>query len=148
MTMPSERRRALRWGRAVLEGIRADPGVPAGLRADVDAVLATFPNDRAVATCFVEEDDSSLRGHLAAIEAAQQILVWAKCCPDLSQQTQLAAAAADRHFPQSWEMSKAPWPLPPRDWVGLYLLRDTDAETMRQELLAQGILDAVVVCTR
>ncbi|WP_144290003.1 BPSL0761 family protein [Ideonella sp. A 288] len=148
MTMPSERRRALRWTWAVLQDISNDAGVPAALGADVAAALAAFPNDRAVATCFLEEDDERLQRHLAAIEVAQEILNRARRCPDLTQQTRAAAVATDRHFPQNWEMSKAPWPMPPRDWVEFYLLQDMDAEAMRRELLERGIADKDLACER
>lgn len=98
--MPSERRRALRWGRAVLHDIANDPGVPAALAMDAANVLAAFPDDRAVATCFLEHDDQQLQRHLVAIEAAQTVLSQACRCPELSEQTRSSAAATDRHFPQ------------------------------------------------
>lgn len=148
MTMPSERRRALRLARAVLESIANDLKVPEVLAADVAEVLTEFPEDRAVATCFVEDDEVRLRRYLGAIEAAQKILVQAKCCPDLSHKTRASAAATERHFPQIWEMSKAPWPLPPHDWVEFYLLRDLDGETMRLELLQLGLPDTDLACKR
>jgi hypothetical protein len=146
--MPSERRRALRWGRAVLQKIANDPGVPAELAAEVVEVLAVFPDDRAVATCFLEQDDELLQQHLATIEASQEILAKACRSPELGDQTRFAAATTDRHFPQPWEMSKAPGQLPPRDWVELYLLRDLSVVAMRQELLQLGITDIERVCER
>ncbi len=148
MTMPSERRRALRWARAVLQDIRDDPGVPAALGADAAAVLAGFPDDRAVATCFVEEDDEHLKRYLESIEAAHDILTRAKRCPDLTEQTRIAALATDRHYPQRWEMSEPPRPIIPCNWVEFYLLRDLDAETMRLELLELGIADPDLACER
>ena len=148
MTMPSERRRALRWARATLGDIQSDPGAPAELKSDVAAVLAAFPDDRAVATCFLEQDDDNLARQLVAIEAAQEVLWHASRCPELSEQTRIASEATDRHFPQRWELSNASWTRSPRDWVELYLLRDMDAETMRQELLQLGITNIDAACAR
>jgi hypothetical protein len=148
MTMPSERRRALRWGRSTLEDICNDPAVSAELKAEAVGVLAAFPDDRAVATCFLEQDDQSLALNLAAIEAAQDIFWRTSRCPELSEQTRFAAKATDRHFPQRWELSDPPWTRSPRNWVEFYLLRDMDADTMRQELLQLGITDIDVPCAR
>jgi hypothetical protein len=148
MTMPSERRRALRWGRATLECIGNDPGTPSELKVDAISVLAAFPGDRAVATCFLEQDDECLVRQLAAIEAAQDILRRACVCEELSEQTRFAAKATDRHFPQSWELSRAPWPQSPRGWVEFYLLRNMDAATLRHECLEIGITDADAACAR
>jgi len=148
MTMPSERRRALRWGRATLEHIGNDPGASAALKADAASVLAAFPDDRAVVTCFLEQDDTSLARQVVAIAAAQDILSRACQCPELSEQTRFAAKATDRHFPRAWELSKAPWPQSPRGWVEFYLLRDMDVETLRQESLQMGIADIDTACAR
>jgi hypothetical protein len=148
MTMPSERRRALRWGRSTLEDIGIDPGVAAELKEEVDAVLAAFPDDRAIATCFLEQDDEKLARQLVALEAAQDILWRAGRCPELSERTRFAAQATDRHFPQRWELSQAPGPRSPRNWVEFYLLRDMDAETMQRELLELGITDIDAACAR
>jgi hypothetical protein len=148
MTMPSERRRALRWGRSTLEDICNDPGVSVELKSEVDAVLAAYPNDRAVATCFLEQDDEKLARQLAALEAAQDILWRSSRCPELSEKTRFAVKVTDRHFPQRWELSEEARLRPPRDWVEFYLLRDMDAETMRQELLQLGITDIDATCSR
>jgi hypothetical protein len=131
-----------------LGDIQSDPGAPAEFKSDVAAVLAAFPDDRAVATCFLEQDDDYLARQLVAIEAAQEVLRRASRCPELSEQTRIASEATDRHFPQRWELSKAGWTWSPRDWVELYLLRDMDAETMRQELLQLGITKIDAVCAR
>jgi hypothetical protein len=131
-----------------LLNITNDPGLPAELAAKVAGVAAAFPDDRAVATCFLEQDDERLQQHLATIEAAQEMLAQACRCPELSEQTRFAAATTDRHFPQPSEMSKAPGQLTPRDWVELYLLRDLCVVAMRQELLQLGITDIDRVCER
>lgn len=131
-----------------MHDIANDPGVPAALAVDAANVLAAFPEDRAVATCFLEQDEERLQRHLVAIEAAQKVLSQACRCPELSEQTRSSVVATDRHFPQCWEMSKAPWPLPPRAWVEFYLLRDLTAETMQQELQQLGIADTDRVCER
>lgn len=148
MTMPSERRRALRWARAVLEEVRNDPGLPAELRSDIASVLADFPDDRAVATCFLEEDDSRIRAHLEAIEAAHGALSWAKCHPLLTDQTRNSAAVTHRHFPQPLEMSKSAFPMPPRDWVEFYLLRDLEPGSTQRELLELGVANTHLLCDR
>ncbi|WP_414710196.1 BPSL0761 family protein [Roseateles sp.] len=46
MTQPSERRRALRWGRDTLAAIMADPGVPPGMWQEAEALMAAYPDDR------------------------------------------------------------------------------------------------------
>lgn len=131
-----------------MQVVRNDPGVPPDLAADVDDVLATFPDDRAVATCFLERDEERLQRDLAAIEAAQEVLGRARRCIDLSERTRSSVVATDRHFPQNWEMSKAPWPLSSREWVEFYLLRDLSVETMQRELLQLGFTDIDMVCAR
>jgi hypothetical protein len=148
MTMPCERRRALRWARATLKGIHNDAGASPEVKAEAGAALAAFPDDRAVATCFLEQDDDNLARHLVAIEAAQKVLWRASGCPELSEQTRIASEATDRHFPQCWELSEASWTRSPRDWVELYLLRDMDAEAMWQELLQLGITNIDAACAR
>ena len=112
MTIPSERRRALRWARATLEDIHSDPGASAEVKAEAAAVLAAFPDDRAVATCFLEQDDDNLARQLVAIEAAQEVLWRASRCPELSEQNRLASEATCcipcDHVPiRSWPLFKA-----------------------------------------
>jgi len=148
MTTPAERRRALRCARATFEGICSDPGAPAEVKAESAAVLAAFPDDRAVATCFLEQDDDDLARQLVAIEAAQEVLWRTSRSLGLSEQTRMAVEATDRHFPQRFELSKSSWTRSPRDWVEFYLLRDMDAETMRQELLRLGITNIDAACAR
>lgn len=148
MTMPSERRRALRWARSVLEAVRNDPGLPPDRRPTVVAVLDALPDDRMVATCFLEEDEARLPAHLKAIEAAQGVLSWASHHPLLTEQTRHAATVTHRHFPQPFEMSKAAVPMAPRDWVDFYLLRDLDPESMRREWMALGVSNADLLSDR
>ena len=149
MTTPAERRRALRWARSTFEAIYNDPGASAEVKADTAAVLAAFPDDRAVSTCFLEQDDDNLARHLVAIEAAQEVLWRASRSTGLSEQTRMAIEATDRHFPPRSELlSKASWPRSPRDWVEFYLLMDMDAETMRQELQRLGITNIDAACAR
>ena len=104
-----------------MESLCRDPGAPPVLRAETAAVLAAFPDDRAVVACFLEQDDESLAKQLEAIAAAQRIFRRASQCSELSEPTRFAAKATDRHFPQGWEIGTAP---APRQWVAFYLLRD------------------------
>lgn len=146
MTTPAERRRALRWARSTFEDICNDPGASAEVKAGAAAVLAAFPDDRAVATCFLEQDDDDLARHLVALEAAQEVLWRASRSPGLSEQTRMSVEATDRHFPQRFELSKESWTLSPRDWVESYLLLDMSAKTMRQELLRLGNTNIDAAC--
>ena len=149
MKTPAERRRALRWARSTFEDICNDPGASAELKAGAAAVLAAFPDDRAVATCFLEQDDDDLARQLGAIEAEQEVLWRASRSPGLSEQTRTSVEATDRHFLQRYELSKENWtPLSPRDWVEFYLLLDMNAKTMRQELLRLGITNIDAACER
>lgn len=147
MTTPAERRRALRWARSTFEDICNDPGASAEVKAGAAAVLAAFPDDRAVATYFLEQDDDELARQLVAIEAAQQVLWRASRSPGLSEQTRMSIEATDRHFPQRSELSKESW-MSPREWVEFYLLMDMNAKTMRQELLRLGITNIDAACER
>lgn len=131
-----------------MHDIGNNPGVPPALKADVEHVLAAFPDDRAVATCFLEQDEDQLQRHLAAIEAAQKMLDRARRCLELNERTRSSAVVTDRHFPQDWEMSKSLCPLSAREWVDFYLLRDLSVETLRQELLQLGLTNIDTVCER
>ena len=91
------------------------------LKAEVNSVLAVFPDNRAMATCFLEQDDESLSRQLEAIAAAQSIFRRASQCPELNERTRFATKATDRHFPQGWEIGTA---AAPRQWVAFYLLRN------------------------
>lgn len=146
ITMPSERRRAMRWARATLQSICEDPIASPELRSEAVAVLAEFPDDRDVATCFLGQDDEGLAQGLTAVSAAQELFQRARCS-DLSGQTQSAVAATCRHFPQSWEMSGALWSRSPRAWVEFYLLRDL-AETSRLECTQVGAMSTDAACVQ
>ena len=149
MTTPAERKRAQRWARSTFEDICNDLGASAEVKAGAAAVLAAYPDDRALATCYLEQDDDNLAQHLVPTEAAQEVLWRASRCPQLSDRTRIAVEATDRHFPQRSELlSRASWLRSPRDWVELYLLMDMDAETMRQELLRLGITNIDAACAR
>lgn len=139
MTMPSERRRALRWGRKTLEDIGNDPGAPTALKAEATASLLEYPDDQALVTCFLELTDERLARQLTAIAVVQGIFQRAAQCPDLGEQTRFAARATNRHFPQCWELSA----LAPREWVAFYLVRDMNAEEVKRAWPEIGLSTAV-----
>jgi hypothetical protein len=139
MTMPAERRRALRWANESLRAIAEDKGIPRHLKAEIDALLQAFPDDRTLATCFLEQQDEAIPAMLASIKAAQAIFESAGRCPALSEQTRRMARVVDRHFPQPEELGTA-WPFSDgRGWVEFFLLRDLDVPELQRELQGLGI---------
>lgn len=139
MTIPAERRRALRWASQALREIAADPGASAHLKAEVEALMETFPDDRTLATCFLERHEKSIPSMLTSIEAASLVLAVASRCLELGDDTRRMACTIARHFPHPVELRTAGAVFDARSWVDFHLLRDLDAKALQQELEALGI---------
>lgn len=149
MTQPSERRRALRWGRDTLAAIMADPGVPPGMRQEAEATVAAYPDDRSIATCFLEVDDLQLEQHLSVLLKTHELLKQGSSCPSLSRETRMEARATDRHFPQCAELARGNLAITkPRQWVAFHLLRDMDTASLHAELQGLGIADPDRACAK
>jgi hypothetical protein len=148
MTMPAERRRALRWSNESLREIADDPGVPRHLKDAIESVLQTFPDDRTLTTCFLEQQDEAIPAMLTSIEAAQLIFSSASRCLELTDKTRRMALVVDRHFPQPDELSTS-WPcFEGRYWAEFYLLRDLDVPELQAELQGLGIENLSEAMTR
>lgn len=148
MTMPFERRRNLLRGRKTLQLIANDPDTPPGLKAEALAVLAKFPDDRALATCFLECEDGNLDGLIETLAAAHRALQQAMTCDALSVDVRHAALATERHFPKQTELSSETGRMSPRRWIAAYLLSDTTVDELCAEWRRLGIEDTEAASAR
>ena len=135
MTTPTERRRALRWMAETLQDLGADPLAPEKIKREAEELLAAWPGQSDVASCFLEMPEEKLGGVLEAICRGQELLEQASCCRSLDPKTKRAVQATARHFPQAWELPAGrEKPLLPRAWIDLYLLRDVDHADLAREI--------------
>lgn len=132
-----------------MAAIMADPGVPPGMWQEAEAIMAAYPDDRSIATGFLEVDDLQLEQHLSVLLKTHDLLKQGGSCQSLSHQTRMEARATDRHFPQRAELARGDLAVAkPRQWVAFHLLRDMNTASLHAELQRLGIAHPERACAR
>ena len=99
MTMPTERMRAIRWGRQLLQRIAADPSVSEGLRQRAAAVLPEYPEGDALSRLVTELAPALPRTFAAALSEAVKVFNQVHMLGIGSEETRSELMRALRHFP-------------------------------------------------
>ena len=75
------------------------------MKSEAKDLVARYPDHRAVATYFLEQDEQQIAQWLQVFMRAQALLVRALHIEAMGELTRLVACRADRHFPQQFELN-------------------------------------------